>query len=214
MSPNESAEQALPGDRLARWQEENLELMRKGFDALARMSPAWWKPGQGPVRNEPDFSAEAWVDLMANYCRNMSGVLPSGMKMFSYPVPWDALFNGWKRFLAASPPQAFPAGLAPDPATVCSQTWQQNQMMFFEAWRACMERIAKIYGPGSEGEKQAGKALDACRESSEELIAAWRKLAGEQTKGFFDFLGSLQESGTGTGQEAGSAPRGGKRKHG
>jgi hypothetical protein len=212
MSPNESAEQALPGDRLAKWQEENLELMRKGFDALARMSPAWWKPARGPVGTDPGLSAEAWVDLMADYCRSMSGAVPAGLKMCSYPVPWDALFNGWKRFLAAAPPQAFPAGPGIDPAGAWSQAWQQNQMRFFEAWTACVERIARMCEPGGEGEKQARKNLDACRESSEGLIAAWRKLAGEQTKGFLDFLGSLQDSGSGEG--APGAPRGGKRKRG
>lgn len=214
MNSSERTEQVLPGNWLARWQEENIELMRRGFDVIAGTGPAWWKPGKESAGD--DFFAGAWIDSLAKCCRDMTGVLSGNLKTIDYPVPWDAFFNGWKRMLAASPSQSYLKNLGMDSGDA-SKSWQAQQSRFFEAWTGYLEGIARVYEPGGEGDKQTRKALDVCRESSGGIVAVCRKYTETQMKDFFDFLESFQAGKAGSKdrrQAAQEAEKENKRKTG
>jgi len=175
MSSSERTEQALPGDWLAKWQEENIDLMRRGFEVIAGTGAAWWNLG-----------------------RKQAGE--------GFSVPWDALFNGWKKFLAASPSQSFLKDFGVD-SDEASKSWQERQARLFEAWRSCLEGIARVYEPGGEAEKRTRKALDACRESSAGIVAVCRDYTEAQTREFFKFLESLQAGSAGTGDRRQAAKK-------
>lgn len=193
MTPNDRAKQVLPGNWLTRLQEENLEIMRRGLAGLSGVSPAWWKTTQGAAGEIPGFSAEAWIDLLSKNCRDMSAALPDTLKGIGCPIPWDALFNGWKRFTS----NASLVDLGLDSSAACSESWQKSQMGLFDALKGCLEKIAQLYEAGGEGQK----AIEGYRESSGRIVAIWRNFTEEQTRGFFDFLESFQESKTAAGKK-------------
>lgn len=188
MSSNDSAEHVLSAERVSKLQEESAQLMRRGVDALAGFYSAWWDSGQGPARENSGIFAQAWSDLLANCFRGMTDAFFSNRKMVENPLTWEALFNGWKRFLGAAPPQAFFTTPEMGFTLAHLKSWQENQARLFSAWIDCQERIAEFYKPGGEGEKQ----IDSCAKSSEALAAEWRNFTVSQARDFLDFLESLR----------------------
>jgi hypothetical protein len=220
MNTANDALQVPSWDRLAKWQGESIEFLRSGFDAFTKMNSAWLEFAQEPPKTKPGISTEVWSEAFTSYYKNLSDAFSGSLKMLGYDMteghlPWEDLFNSWKRFVAASPSDAPVPRRGLDDFIAYAKSWQKNYMRLFDAWIECLERTTAAYESGGDREDQVQKAMEACRASSEGFMAVWRQLADEQTNEFFQFLKSFQEKKKEAAKEdAGKTPRGRKKKLG